>query len=68
MNIFVVTGNTVMIQLNCPFRVAVISPKGQLSIGKIVCVDKVKVTMELKTVFVIEGIAYFYYHFRIMVD
>ncbi|MCK0179130.1 hypothetical protein MWU50_07500 [Flavobacteriaceae bacterium S0862] len=41
---------------------------GSLRKGQIVSVEAVKVTMELKTVFVIDGSAYFYYYFNILID
>ena len=66
--IYVVTWNNVLKQIICPFRVTLLRDVGTLHIGQIVWVHQVKVTMELKTVFLIEGNAYYYFHFDIMID
>ena len=66
--LYVVTWNNLLKQLFTPFRVSVLKPIGNLNKGQIVWVEQVKVTMELKTVFVIEGSAYYYYHFDILID
>jgi hypothetical protein len=66
--LYVVTWNNLLKQLFCPFRVLVMTDIGSLKKGQTVCVEAVKVTMQLKTVFVIGGRAYFYYHFQIMID
>ena len=66
--VYVVTMNDQLKQLFCPFRVLVLKPVGSLSEEQIVWVEAVKVTMELKTVFVINGSAYFYFHFEIIID
>ena len=66
--IYIVTWNNILKQLFTPFKVAVLRPVGQLSKGQVVWVDQVKVTIDLKTVFVIDGRAYFYFHFDILID
>ncbi|MBU2905116.1 hypothetical protein KO529_10000 [Arenibacter algicola] len=66
--IYIVTWNNILKQLFTPFKVAVLRPVGQLYKGQVVWVERVKVTMDLKTVFVIEGAAYYYYYFDILVD
>ena len=66
--IYIVTWNNVLKQLFCPFRVTVLASVGALFEGQIVWVEHVKVTMQLKTVFVIDGSAYYYYHFEIVID
>jgi hypothetical protein len=66
--IYIVTCNNVLKQLFCPFKVIVLSSVGVLVQGEIVLVKAVKVTMELKTVFVIEGKAYYYFHFDFVLD
>lgn len=66
--IYIVTWNNILKQLFTPFKVAVLRPVGQLYKGQVVWVEHVKVTMDLKTVFVIEGAAYYYYYFDILVD
>ena len=66
--IYIVTWNNILKQLFTPFKVAVLRPVGQLSKGQVVWVDQVKVTIDLKTVFVIKGSAYHYYYFNILID
>ena len=66
--LYVVTWANELKQIFCPFKVTVISPIGHLKKGQTVWVNKVKVTVQLKTVFVINESAYYYYHFDILVD
>ena len=67
--LYVVTWNNHLLkQLFCPFRVLVMTDIGPLKKGQIVWVEQVKVTLELKTVFIINGRAYYYHHFDILVD
>ena len=66
--LYVVTWNNILKQLFCPFKVIVLSQIGTLNKGQIVWVVEVKVTIELKTVFIIKEQAYYYYHFGILVD
>jgi len=66
--VYIVTWNNLLEQLFTPFRVLVLRPVGPLVQGEVVAVDQVKVTMDLKTVFVIEGGAYHYYYFDILID
>ena len=66
--LYVVAWNNLLKQLFCPFRVLVMTDIGPLKKGQIVWVEAVKVTMELKTVFVIDGSAYYYYYFDILID
>ncbi|WP_310595483.1 hypothetical protein [Flavobacterium sp.] len=65
--IYVITYNNILKRLFCPFRVKVLQDIGALKRGQIVLVNEVKVTLELKTVFMINGQAYYYYHFDIIV-
>ena len=67
-HLYVVTWNNVLKLLICPFKVKAIYDVASIKKGKIVLVDEVKITMELKTVFIINGKAYFYYHFDILID
>ncbi|RTY96066.1 hypothetical protein FNW07_02595 [Flavobacterium sp. GT3R68] len=57
----------VLIRLFCPFSVKVLRDIGVLESGQIVLVDEIKVTLELKTVYIINNAAYFYFHFNIEV-
>ncbi|MCB0743780.1 MAG: hypothetical protein KDC67_07750 [Ignavibacteriae bacterium] len=54
-------------KLFCPFQVIVLVSAGELMKGQKVWVQEVKITMELKTVYIIKGKAYYYYHFDIIV-
>ncbi len=65
--IYVITWNNILIRLFCPFRVKVLQEIGALKKGQIVLVQEIKVTFELKTVFIINNQAYYYYHFNILV-
>jgi hypothetical protein len=66
--LYVITWNNMLKQLLCPFKVIVLSPVGLLRKGQQVMVKQVMVTMDLKTVFIIDGSAYYYYHFNILID
>lgn len=64
--LFIVNYNNLLKQLLCPFKVKVLHSISDLKKGQIVLVDEVKITMELKTVYIINGQAYYYYHFEIL--
>ena len=66
--IYIFTCNNLLKQLFTPFEVEVIRSVGALEIGQIVWVSQVKVTPQLKTVYIIEGKAYYFFHFDIIVD
>ena len=65
--IYVITWNNILKRLFCPFEVQVLQDIGTLKKGQFVFVDEIKVTIELKTVFIIDTKAYYYYHFEIKV-
>jgi len=65
--IWVITWNNILKRLFCPFRVKVLQDIGTLKKGQTVLVQEVKVTFELKTVYIISNEAYYYYHFNIFV-
>ena len=65
--IYVITWNNILKRLFCPFEVQVLQDIGTLKAGQFVFVDEIKVTIELKTVFIIDTKAYYYYHFEILV-
>ena len=67
LEIYVITSNNILKRLFCPFEVQVAQDIGTLKKGQIVYVDEIKVTIELKTVFIIDTKAYYYYHFEILV-
>ena len=65
--IYVITWNNALKRLFCPFRVKVLQDIGTLKKGQVVLVQEIKVTLELKTVFIIKNEAFYYYHFDILV-
>ena len=64
--LYIITWNNILKSLFCPFKVLVINDIGNLKKNQIVLVDEVKVTMDLKTVYVINEQLYHYYHFDII--
>ncbi|WP_281227593.1 hypothetical protein [Flavobacterium aquiphilum] len=67
LEIYVVTWQNTLLKLYCPFEVKVVHDIGALKTGQFVFVEEIKVTIELKTVFIIDTKAYYYYHFDIVV-
>lgn len=65
--LWVITWNNILKRLFCPFEVKVLQDIGTLKKGQIVLVDEVKVTLELKTVFIINQSAYYYHYFEILI-
>ena len=65
--IYVITWNNILKRLFCPFRVKVLQDIGALKKGQTVLVQEVKVTLKLKTVYIINNEAYYYHHFDIVV-
>jgi len=61
--ILVVTWDNRLITLKCPFKVKVIQKVATLKLRQILTVDKVKTTIDLKTIFMVEGKAYYYHYF-----
>ena len=65
-SLYIVTWNNLLKELFCPFEVLVINSVGDLLKGQRVWVDEIKVTKELKTVYIIKGKAYYYSYFDIL--
>lgn len=63
--LYIVDWENKLVVLKCPFKVMAKDNVGLIKRNEIVEVDEIKVTMKLITVYVIEGQAYFYYHFEI---
>jgi hypothetical protein len=54
-------------RLHCPFKVvAIVALPPQITVGASYMVDAVKMTLELKEVFIIEGKGYFIWVFKII--
>ncbi|MFD0762723.1 hypothetical protein ACFQZW_11580 [Lutibacter aestuarii] len=66
--LYIVTWNNILKLLFCPFKVLVLTDIGTLKKGQIVWVEEVKITQELKTVYIIKGQGYYYNYFDIKVD
>ena len=66
--IYIVTYDNVLILLICPFKVVVLVNIDVFNKGDFVFVDKVKITPELKTVFIINKKAYYYFYFDFIID
>ncbi|MEY8850026.1 hypothetical protein AB9K26_14495 [Psychroserpens sp. XS_ASV72] len=64
--LYIITWNRLLKLLLCPFKVLVKQDVGDLKKDQVVWVDEVKVTIELKTVFIISSKAYYYFHFEIL--
>lgn len=65
--IYIVTWDNRLLLLICPFEVLVLQNIGSLRENQIVHVDEVKVTKELKTVFIIKTNAYYYFYFDFII-
>ena len=67
-SIYVVTWDNLLKQVFAPFKTVVLSDVGQLSKGEIVWVEQVKVTIQLKTVFIVDSKAYYHFHFGFIIE
>lgn len=67
-SILVVNYQNKIMELKCPFKVLVKNEVGKLIKGRIEKVELVKLSTNLKTVFIVKGEAYYYYHFNILID
>ena len=53
-------------RLHCPFRVvAIVELPPQITAGAFYMVEAVKMTLDLKEIFIIESKGYYYWYFRI---
>ena len=64
--LYIITWNNLLKELFCPFQVVVKHQIGELDKGELVWVENVKVTVKLKTVYMVKGRAYYYDHFEIL--
>ena len=55
LEIYVITWNNILKRMFCPFRVKVLQDIGALKKGQTVLVQEIKVTLELKTVYIINN-------------
>ena len=66
--LYVVTWNNILKLLFCPFKVKANRNIGMLKKGQNVMVEEVKITMDLQTIYIINNLAYYYYHFEIVLE
>ena len=66
--LYIITWNNLLKKLFCPFNVIVLNDIGDLIEEEVVQVDEVKITFELKTVYLIKGRYYFYHYFDIIYE
>ncbi|MDD7913188.1 hypothetical protein [Polaribacter ponticola] len=64
--ILIVNSNNELECLKCPFKVKVKYDIGVLEKDEIVLVDKVKITRELLSVYVVKNQSYYCYHFTLI--
>ena len=67
-SIYVITWDNVLKQVFTPFKTIVSSDVGQLFKGQIVWVEQVRMTVQLKTVFIVDSKAYYHYHFGFIIE
>jgi len=66
-SILVLDENDELQQLHCPFKVIVVVSVGEYTIGDVLVVEVVKLTIDLRDVYVINGKAFYVTHFRLYV-
>jgi hypothetical protein len=67
-SIYVVTFDNLLKQVFTPFKTSVLSDVGELLKGQIVWVEQVRMTLQLKTVFIVDGKAYYHFHFGFIIE
>ncbi len=65
-SLLVINRNGELIRIHCPFRVRVIHSVGDFRQEQVVMVSAVKMSPDLKLVYVIDGKAYYHHYFRIL--
>jgi len=66
-SILVIDRKGILKRLHCPFKVvAVVGLSPQITVGALYLVDAVKMTLELKEVYIIKGKGYYIRYFKIM--
>ena len=67
-SIWVITWKNKLLELKCPFKVVVKYDVGDLKKNSKAKVDMVKISTSMITVFIIKNRAYYYNHFKILID
>ena len=66
-SILVIDNKGILKRLHCPFRIcAIVELPPDIALGAFYMVDSLKMTLDLKEVFIIRNKAYFIYYFKIM--
>lgn len=65
-SLLIVDSHGMLVRIHCPFRVIVNQSVGDLHTGQLVSVMAVKMSLDLKLVYVIDGTAYYHHYFRIL--
>ncbi len=65
-SILIIDSKGILKRLYCPFKVvAIVDSPPQIVVGAFYMVEAVKMTLELKEVYIIEGKGYFIWYFKI---
>jgi len=65
-SLLVIDRHGVLIRIHCPIRVQVTHSMGDFLEGQVVLVSAVKMSLDLKLVYVIDGKAFYHHYFRIL--
>ena len=66
-SILVINDSNRIVELKCPFKVESRLSVGKINYGEEYNVIRVRLSTDLKVVFVVEGAHFYYYHFDILV-
>ena len=66
-SIVVISEDNKLVEIHCPLVVEVLESVGVLDKGKSYFVNRVMLSTNFTTVFLIKGTAYYYYHFNIKI-
>lgn len=64
-SLLAISGRT-LIRIRCPFRVQVLIDYADWKKGKILSVEKIMITRDLKMIYIIQGKGYHFFFFRIL--
>jgi len=67
-SILVIDKNGLLRRIYCPFKAVCLVTFPEIRQGEKVSVDSVKLTVEVKEVFVVRGTAYYIIYFNIIID
>ena len=67
-SLLVIDGSGKLRRIYCPFRVICLVTFPKIEQGEKVSVDAIKLTIEIKEVFIIKGMAYYIIYFKIILE